>query len=93
VATSIGQHSTRLCSGVERVTAQMYDDVFKPEIDEPVKTLEITNWWFCFPINALGLLIEFLSIAGTRQHGVKSIEQYPEDPTGSGTVEVPEKYL
>jgi len=40
------------------------------------------------PVDALGLLIEFLSIAGTRQHGVKSIEQYPEDPTGSGTVEV-----
>jgi hypothetical protein len=40
------------------------------------------------PVDALGLLVEMLSIAGTRQHGVKSIEQYPEDSTGEGTISV-----
>jgi hypothetical protein len=66
----------------------MYEDVFKPEVDEPVKTLELPIGGSVSPVDALGLLIEFLSIAGTRQQGVKSIEQYPEDSTGSGTVEV-----
>jgi hypothetical protein len=73
---------------IERVTAQMYDDVFKPEVDEPVKTLELPIGGSVSPVDALGLLIEFLGIAGTRQPGIKSIEQYPEDQTGEGTVAV-----
>jgi hypothetical protein len=73
---------------VERVTAKVYEDVFKPEMAEPVRTLELPVGGSVSPVDALALLIEFLSVAGTRQNGVRSIEQYPEDATGSGTVEV-----
>jgi hypothetical protein len=66
----------------------MYEDVFKPEVDDPVKTLELPIGGSISPVDALGLLIEFLAIAGTRQQGIKSIEQYPEDQTGEGTVAV-----
>jgi hypothetical protein len=73
---------------IERITAALYEDVFKPEVDDPVKTLELPVGGSVSPVDALGLLVEMLSIAGTRQHGVKSIEQYPEDSTGEGTISV-----
>ena len=73
---------------IETITANIYDDVFKPELDEPVKTLELPVGGSVSPVDALGLLIEFLSITGTRSQARKSIDKYPEDSTGDLTIEV-----
>ncbi|HEY4360675.1 MAG TPA: DUF262 domain-containing protein [Bryobacteraceae bacterium] len=73
---------------IEEVTAHIYEDVFKPEVDEPIKTLELPIGGSVSPVDALALLIEFLCIAGTRQQGIRAIEQYSDDVDGQGTVSV-----
>jgi len=73
---------------IEKITVQLYENVFKPEVDEPAKTLELPVGGSVSPLDALSLLVELLCITGTRQQGVKSIAQYAEDSTGKATVAV-----
>jgi hypothetical protein len=73
---------------VEEVTAQFYDKIFKPEADEPLKTLELPLGGTVSPVDSLALLIDFLTIAGTRLQEGKRIDQYEEDETGEETVKV-----
>lgn len=73
---------------IEEITGQLYEDVFKPEADEPLKTLELPLGGSVSPVDALALLIEFLEIAGTRLKEGKSIDEYEDDTTGEQTVTV-----
>lgn len=73
---------------IEEITGQLYEDVFKPEADDPVKTLELPLGGSVSPVDSLALLIEFLDIAGTRVPGGKSITAYEDDSTGEQTVSV-----
>jgi len=73
---------------IEEITGQLYEDVFKPEADDPVKTLELPLGGSVSPVDSLALLIEFLDIAGTRVQGGKSIAAYDDDSTGEQTVAV-----
>jgi HNH endonuclease len=45
------------------------------------------------PVDALSLLIEFLTIAGSRDEKIKSIGEYPEDQTGEATIGILSKSL
>jgi len=73
---------------IERVTQQFHDRVFKPEASEPLKTLELPLGGSISPVDALSLLIDFLTIAGSREKDGKSIEKYEDDKDGEGTVHV-----
>jgi len=73
---------------VEEVTKEFYERVFKPEASEPLKTLELPLGGSVSPVDALALLIEFLTIAGTREDKGKIIGEYAEDKSGSQTVVV-----
>jgi hypothetical protein len=73
---------------IEKVTAELYEEVFKPEVDEPAKTLELPVGGSISPVDALRLLVELLCITGTRHQGQKTISDFGTDLTGKDTVTV-----
>lgn len=76
---------------VETVTQDFHDKIFKPEAEELLKTLELPLGGNVSPVDALALLIDFLSIAGTRDKDGKPIDKYPDDDSGDDTVKGFEK--
>lgn len=73
---------------MEDVAEKFHDLLFEPEAESPVKSLELPLGGSVSPVNALGLLIEFLAIAGCREKGGKVIEKYEDDDTGEQTIQV-----
>lgn len=73
---------------IEEVAEEFHDLLFDPEIESPLKTLELPLGGQVSPVNALSLLIDFLSIAGSREKDGKSIEKYADDETGDETITV-----
>ena len=66
----------------------VHDLLFEPESDEPLKTVDVPTGGSVSPVDALSLLIEFLTIAGNREPIQKSISQYDDDITGDLTADV-----
>ncbi|MGA3161225.1 MAG: DUF262 domain-containing protein [Terracidiphilus sp.] len=73
---------------IENVTSAFHEKIFKPEATEPLKTLELPLGGSVSPVDALGLLIDFLTISGTRDKNGKAIDKYEDDKDGSLTVSV-----
>ncbi|MFC0241043.1 GmrSD restriction endonuclease domain-containing protein [Rhodopseudomonas telluris] len=74
---------------VEELSKQLYASFFEPEVDIPLKTLDVPLGGSVSPVDALSLLIEYLTIAGTTQsQGTRSIERYSDDASGEETIEV-----
>jgi hypothetical protein len=73
-------------SEVENVTHEFHEKIFKPEAEEPLKTLELPLGGSVSPVDALGLLVEFLAIAGTRDKDGKAVDKYVDDESGDDTV-------
>ncbi len=81
--------STECTADLEKVTQEFHEKIFKPEAEEPLKTLELPLGGSVSPVDALGLLIDFLSISGTRDKDGKAIDKYPDDElSGCETVKV-----
>lgn len=78
---------------IETSAAQFYKYVFQPEADSPLKTLDVSLGGSVSPLDALSLLIEFLTLAGTRNPDRKSISSYPPDETGESTIDVLKKSM
>jgi hypothetical protein len=79
---------TGCASEIESVTHEFHEKIFKPEAEEPLKTLELPLGGSVSPVDALGLLVDFLAIAGTREKDGKGIEKYSDDIEGEDTVQV-----
>ncbi|HEX4321887.1 MAG TPA: DUF262 domain-containing protein [Acidobacteriaceae bacterium] len=75
-------------ASVEKVTQEFHERIFKPEATEPLKTLELPLGGSVSPVDALALLIDFLTVAGSREPGGKTIEKYADDNDGAATVVV-----
>jgi hypothetical protein len=73
---------------VEKSARDFNDKIFKPEAEQPLKTLELPVGGSVSPVDALGLLVEFLTIAGTREGDGKSVEKYSDDDSGTETIQV-----
>ena len=73
---------------IEEIAEDFHERIFKPEVDEPLKTLELPFGGSISPVEALALLVEFLSIAGTRENRLKEIADYEDDETGEDTARV-----
>jgi hypothetical protein len=70
------------------LAAEYFKIVFKPEIDRPLKTIDVPVGGSVSPVDALSLLIEFLVISGSRDPKGKLIDDYAEDNTGDETIQV-----
>jgi hypothetical protein len=73
---------------VVRLASEYYNTVFKPEVSQPLKTIDVPVGGSASPVDALGLLVEFLAISGTRDIKGKSIADYAEDTSGDETIRV-----
>lgn len=71
---------------IEELAEQFHDLLFDPEAKTPIKTLELPLGGSVSPLEALSLLIEFLTIASNRAPEIKTIEKYADDETGADTV-------
>lgn len=67
---------------------KLHDLLFQPEAHSPLKSLDVPIGGPVSPVDALGVLVEFLTIAANRLPQSKSIEVYEDDVTGDGTVNV-----
>jgi hypothetical protein len=85
---------------IEELAQELYELLFEPEADPPIKTLDLPFAGTVSPIDALSVLVEFLTITNNKQEIVpakkgatprvrlKQIEEYEDDPTGEATTEV-----
>jgi hypothetical protein len=73
---------------VEIIAKDFFSLLFVPEVNQPLKTLDVPLGGSVSPVDALALLIEFLVISGTRDAKGKSITDYKNDPTGDETIQV-----
>ncbi|MEV5054875.1 DUF262 domain-containing protein [Agrobacterium radiobacter] len=73
---------------IEQAAEQLHRVIFKPEVDSPVKTLDLPLGGSVSPIDALSLLLEFLSICDSSQQVIKGVASYPDDEDGSATATV-----
>ena len=60
--------------------------LFDPEVEPPIKTLDLPLGGSVSPVDALSLLIEFLTISASRIPVPLKIDEYPDDETGIGTI-------
>lgn len=70
---------------IEKSAAELYKLLFKPEVDQPIKTLDLPLGGTVSPVDALALLIEFLSITNANQTGIRPIELHEDDTDGVST--------
>lgn len=74
---------------VEELSKQLYESFFEPEVDTPLKTLDVPLGGSVSPVDALALLIEYLTIAGIKQQSpAKTIDKYDDDSTGDDTTAI-----
>ncbi|WP_082596140.1 DUF262 domain-containing protein [Rhizobacter sp. Root16D2] len=73
---------------IEGSAAEFYELLFEPESNLPLKTLDVPFGGSVSPVEALSLLIDFLTISGSRQAEALTIDKYPVDETGEETLSV-----
>jgi len=73
---------------IEGRASDFYDLLFEPEIDQPLKTLDVPLGGSVSPVDALSLLIEFLTISASRDATPRNISDYTDDHTGEATIEI-----
>ncbi|SFK83797.1 GmrSD restriction endonuclease domain-containing protein [Rhodanobacter glycinis] len=73
---------------IESLAGEFYELLFEPESTTPLKTLDVPFGGSVSPVDALSLLIEFLTISSNRQPVALPIEKYADDDTGEKTIDV-----
>jgi len=74
---------------IEQLASELFKLLFHPEISTPLKTLDIPLGGSVSPVDALSLLIDFLTVAASREASkIKSIAEYDDDTTGDETIRV-----
>ena len=74
---------------IEGLAGDLYRLMFEPEVATPIKTLDVPLGGSVSPVDALSLLIEYLTIAGEKnQAAIRIISDYADDADGGETIEV-----
>lgn len=73
---------------IEEISQEIHQLLFNPEANTPLKTLEIPLGGSISPVDALSLLIEFLTIAGSRAQKALPINGYLDDESGEETLKI-----
>lgn len=76
-------------SQIEANARVLHHALFNPEVDHPVKTLDLPLGGSKSPISALELLMNLISVTnGVQGSNRKEISEFEDDPSGEKTVEV-----
>ena len=78
---------------IEELAAQFHKLLFEPEVNTPIKTLDLPFGGSVSPVDAFSLLIDFLTISANRKKDITPIDKYPDDDSGEGTIAVFENCL
>jgi hypothetical protein len=73
---------------IEKESSEFHELLFDPEADLSVRTIELPMGGTVSPVNALALLVDFLTISSSTQAKPRSIESDPEDTDGTDTLKV-----
>ena len=73
---------------IETLAYSLYELIFEPDIEEPLKTLDVPIGGSVSPVDALAILVDFLSIASRRDGNTKPISADEDDETGEATIRV-----
>ena len=79
---------------IEEKASQLHQWLFEPEVDSPIKTLDLPLGGGAGVRTALRLLVDFVTVASRNQQGQPSrVEDENEDETGDGTIFVLDRTL
>ena len=73
---------------IEKAAAEFHELLFDPEADLEVRTIELPIGGTVSPVNALALLVDFLTVASNLPNAPRSITKDADDPDGSDTLRV-----
>lgn len=73
---------------IEMLASELYELVFEPDIEEPLKTLDVPIGGSVSPVDALAILVDFLSIASRSDGKAKAISEDDDDETGEVTIRI-----
>ncbi len=74
---------------VEALSRSLFRLLFKPEASSPLRTLDVPLGGSSSPVDALSLIIDFLTVAGSYdQNRIIPIDKYESDTTGENTEKV-----
>lgn len=73
---------------IEEIAGEIYRLLFEPEATKPIRTLDVPFGGAVSPVDALSLLIDLLTITGSRQTTSLSIERSEDDEEGGATLRV-----
>lgn len=78
---------------IKELALEFHDLLFDPESDSPLRTLDIPLGGSTSPVDALALLIDFLTLASSRSADPVFIDQYKDDEDGENTIFVMRRSL
>lgn len=78
---------------IEEVAAKLNKLLFQPEVDSPIKTIDLPLGGAVSPVSALSLLIDLLQYTNLENNIPQRIDALPADETGDGTAEALRKAL
>lgn len=74
---------------VVRLAGELHEIIFEPQVTKPLKTLNVPHGGPSSPVDALAVLIDFLTVANsTSATKFDDPLGYPDDDTGDKTIEV-----
>jgi hypothetical protein len=73
---------------IEKAAAEFHELLFDPEADLAVRTVELPIGGTVSPVNALALLVDFLTIASTLPAKARNVERDDADVDGTDTLKV-----
>lgn len=74
---------------IEELSAKIFTALFQPEVDVPLRTIDIPLGGSVSPVDALSLLIEFLMISSPRTESrISQIYEHTDDEDGTKTISV-----
>lgn len=80
--------SREAVSKIQTLGKKFHDLLFEPESSEPLRTMDVPVGGSVSPVDALSLLIDFLTIASSREVPTKTISEYADDGVGDETAQV-----
>lgn len=73
---------------VVELAAKLYRIIFEPEITTPLKTLDLPLGGSSSPVDALAVLLDFLTVANSEKLDQIDPSSYSDDDSGDSTVDV-----
>ncbi len=73
---------------VEKLAAELHETMFEPQVKSPIKTLDLPLGGSSSPVDALAVLIDFLTVSSGHIAVDEAAGELPDDNEGAPTIEV-----